>query len=291
MNKLIIIADSGSSKTDWVVVDENGQQVDRIRTIGFNPYFQTTEQIFKETQNGFKHLSSQLSAVKKVHFYGAGCSSREMNQIVSDALKPVFLNSKINIYHDLEAAAVATLGDHNGIACIIGTGSNSCVWENNLVIDNIPSHGFIFGDEASGSYLGIELLKLYLSGHLDQDLTNSFNQTFGLSIEQILNSAYREPSPNVFLAKFASFYSQHPDNESLQKIIYNGFNKFFEVRILPYTNYQKLNLGFVGSIAFYFQPILKRVAKEHNFTITQILQCPINNLVAYHIKNTQIINF
>jgi len=290
MNRLIIVADSGSSKTDWVVIDENGRQIDKIRTIGFNPYFQTTEQIFKETQKGFNHLAAQLNAVAEVHFYGAGCSSPEKNQIVSDALQPIFTHAKINICHDLEAAAVATLGDNSGIACIIGTGSNSCVWENNQVIDNIPSHGYIFGDEASGSYLGIALLKRYLSGQLDQELITSFDQTFGFSIEQILNATYREPSPNVFLAQFATFYSQHPENETLQKIIYDGFSRFFEVRVLPYPNYENLNLGFVGSIAYYFQPILQRVAKEHHATITQIVQCPIDNLVAYHNPKSQLIN-
>jgi len=234
-------------------------------------------------------LNSRLGDVVEVFFYGSGCSSLEKNQIVIDALRPIFANANLHIRHDLEAAAVATLGDKSGIACIIGTGSNSCIWENNTVTDNIPSHGFIFGDEASGSYLGIQLLKYYLSGRLDQYLVNSFEETFKLTQEQILNATYQEQSPNVFLAKFATFYSQHPDNEMLQSILFEGFCKFFEVRIVPYDRHLHFKLGFVGSIAYYFKPILVKVAQKYGMEIEQIVQCPIDNLVAYHRpKNPQL---
>jgi N-acetylglucosamine kinase-like BadF-type ATPase len=284
MNKLRIVADSGSSKTDWVVIDENGQQVDKIRTIGFNPYFQSSELIFAEVEEGFQHLHEYLNQVEAVYFYGAGCSSPEKNQVVEHALQPLFRNAKITINHDLEAAAVATLGDKPGIACIIGTGSNSCVWENNHVVDNVPSHGYIFGDEASGSYLGKELVRRYLMGQLNNNLTLSFEETFKLSKEQILNATYREPSPNVFLAKFAQFYSLHPMDSSLQAIIEEGFHKFFEVRILPYHNHTHYKLGFVGSIAYYFQASLKKVAEKYGMEVAQIVQCPIDSLVAYHAQ-------
>lgn len=284
MNRLLVIADSGSSKTDWVVIDQNGDHVSRIRTIGFNPYFQSTEMIFSEVERGFAHLGEKLSFVSAVHFYGAGCSSEEKNKIVEKAIQPIFRNADIHINHDLEAAAVATLGDENGIACIIGTGSNSCVWVSNEVIDNVPSHGYIFGDEASGSFLGKELVRRYLMGLLDDTLTSSFQEVFGLSKEQILNATYREPSPNVFLAKFAKFYSLHPNNPTLMSILEDGFNKFFEVRILPYANYASYKLGFVGSVAYYFQPVLKKVVEQHGMQIAKIIQCPIEELVAYHTK-------
>jgi N-acetylglucosamine kinase-like BadF-type ATPase len=285
-NRLIVVADSGSSKTDWVVIHQNGEHVDKIRTIGFNPYFQSSELIFAEVEEGFAHLENVLDQVAEVHFYGAGCSSVEKNEIVAKALQPIFKNALIKINHDLEAAAVATLGDQRGIACIIGTGSNSCVWENNKVIDNVPSHGYIFGDEASGSYLGKELVRRYLMDQLDKNLSHSFEETFKLSKEQILNATYREPSPNVFLAKFAKFYSQHPNNPTLNAIIEEGFMKFFEVRIKPYADYASYPLGFVGSIAFYFRPILEKVVQKHDMQIAKITQCPIDELVAYHARKT-----
>jgi N-acetylglucosamine kinase-like BadF-type ATPase len=285
-NRLTVVADSGSSKTDWVVIHQNGEHVDKIRTIGFNPYFQSSELIFAEVEEGFAHLENFLDEVAEVHFYGAGCSSTEKNEIVAKALQPIFKNALIKINHDLEAAAVATLGDQRGIACIIGTGSNSCVWENNKVIDNVPSHGYIFGDEASGSYLGKELVRRFLMGQLDKNLAHSFEETFKLNKEQILNATYREPSPNVFLAKFAKFYSQHPNDASLNAIIEEGFMKFFEVRILPYANYTSYPLGFVGSIAYYFKPILEKVVLKHNMQIAKITQCPIDELVEYHARKT-----
>lgn len=282
MNKTKIIADSGSTKTDWVIIDHAGNHIDKIRTIGFNPYFQNTELIYNEVKVGFERHSAALEHIEDVHFYGAGCSSTIKNQIVKDALQPLFKNAQININHDLEAAAVATLGDQDGIACIIGTGSNSCVWENNEVVHNIPSHGYIFGDEASGSYLGIQLLKKYLAKQLASDLIPSFETTFMITSEEILHNAYRESSPNVFLAKFAIFYSMHHNHPQLQSILENGFRKFFEVRILPYTNYQNYHLGFVGSIAYYFREALEKVVSEYGMHITNITQCPIDNLVAYH---------
>lgn len=282
MNKIKIIADSGSTKTDWVIIDPEGNQLEKIRTIGFNPYFQNTELIYNEVKVGFRHHSADLEHVEVVHFYGAGCSSKIKNQIVKDALQLVFKNAQININHDLQAAAVATLGDQDGIACIIGTGSNSCVWQNNEVVHNIPSHGYIFGDEASGSYLGIELLKKYLAKQLAPDLISSFEKTFMLTSEEILHKAYREASPNVFLAKFAIFYSMHPKHPQLQSILENGFRKFFEVRILPYANHQNYHLGFVGSIAYYFREALEKVVSGYGMSIANITQCPIDNLVAYH---------
>jgi len=285
-NRLIVVADSGSSKTDWVVIGESCQQVDKIRTIGFNPYFQSSELIFAEVEEGFAHLENLLDQVCEVHFYGAGCSSTEKNEIVAKALQPIFKNAIIKINHDLEAAAVATLGDQRGIACIIGTGSNSCVWENNKVVDNVPSHGYIFGDEASGSYIGKELVRRYLMDQLDKNLALSFEETFKLSKEQILNATYREPSPNVFLAKFAKFYSQHPNNPELNVIIEEGFTQFFEVRVKPYADYTSYPLGFVGSIAFYFKSILEKVVKKHHMQIAKITQCPIDDLVAYHTNKS-----
>jgi glucosamine kinase len=284
MNKLLVIADSGSSKTDWVVIDQSGEHIAKIRTIGFNPYFQSSELIFSEVEKGFANLTEKLPLVSEVHFYGAGCSSKEKNQIVENAIKPIFRNANICVKHDLEAAAVATLGDENGIACIIGTGSNSCVWVGKEVVANVPSHGYIFGDEASGSFIGKELVRRYLMGLLNEELALSFEEVFGLSREQILNATYREPSPNVFLAKFAKFYSLHPNDSTLMSILEDGFNKFFEVRILPYHNYASFKLGFVGSIAYYFQPILKKVIEKHGMQLAKVIQCPIDELVAYHAK-------
>ncbi len=282
MSKYEIIADSGSTKTDWVIVDENAKTVDKIRTIGFNPYFHSTEFIFNEIFSGFSKINIVLEDVENVNFYGAGCSSKAKNQTVEKALARMFSNAKIHVDHDLIAAARASLGNKDGIACIIGTGSNSCVWENGVVTKNIPSHGYIYGDEGSGSYLGIELVKLYLEDRLGEKLRLAFKKEFKLSKEQILNSTYKEKDPNVFLAHFASFYRPHLQNEFLKEIVYKGFDDFFQKRVIPYDNYKNYELGFIGSIAYFHKEILSEVAKKYGMSIANVNRCPIDALVEFH---------
>lgn len=283
-----VIADSGSTKTDWVVIDDQSTVIKRIKTIGFNPYFQTSEVIFNEMHRVFLECRIDFSKVTDVHYYGAGCSSEEKNLIIKNALQPQFIKAQIHVNHDLIAAARSTLGDSTGIACILGTGANSCTWENGNEIKNIASHGYIFGDEGSGSYLGIELVKLYLSGSLHPDLHLLFEEQFKLTKDQILNTTYREKNPNVFLANFARFYHNKLDYPELRNIIVKGFNNFFEVRILPYKNYKKYPLGFVGSIAYFYRDILEEVAEKHGMEIKKITRCPIEELTQYHSEKETI---
>ncbi|MGB0883619.1 MAG: hypothetical protein ACPG4W_05815 [Flavobacteriales bacterium] len=284
MSKIKIIADSGSTKTDWVIVNLDSKETKKIRTIGFNPYFQNSDLISQEVRKGFEPLNDLLNQVDEVIYYGAGCSSSEKNIIIERALSPIFTNAKIKINHDLSAAAMATLGDESGIACIIGTGSNSCLWESNKVTANIPSHGYIFGDEASGAYLGKELLKLYLSDNLAEELVNALEHRFKTSKEEILYATYRGKSPNVFLANFAVFFSEHKAHPQIEAILREGFRTFFDIRIIPYKDYKNYPLGFVGSIAFYFQDLLIEIAKDYGVEVKTIVQCPIDNLVSYHSK-------
>lgn len=279
-----IVADSGSTKTDWVVLDDDQKVVQKIKSIGFNPYFQTPEFIFTEVRRAFDEATFDKDAVAEVNFYGAGCSSEEKNETIRTPLKQLFSHADVNVNHDLVAAARACLGDANGIAGILGTGSNSCVWHDGKVIANVPSHGYIFGDEGSGSYLGIELAKLYLEDRLSPELRASFENEFKLTEEQIINTTYREKDPNVFLARFASFYEPHLHNESLRNIVKQGFKAFFEKRVVAYENYQNYELGFIGSIAFYYQEVLREVASEYGMNIRKISQCPIDELVNYHIE-------
>lgn len=288
MKNFKIIADSGSTKTDWIVLDENSNIVEDIKTIGFNPYFHSSEFIFNEVERAFMSLTDLTDDVVEVHYYGAGCSTKEKNKIIKEALKSLFPNSQISINHDLVAAARATLGSDDGIACIIGTGSNSCLWVNSNIEENIPSHGYIFGDEGSGSFLGIELLKLYLEDKLPLNLKTSFEKTFKLSKDQILNATYKEKSPNVFLAHFASFYTPHCNEPILQEIMLRGFKNFFDKRVVPYNDFKKYKLGFVGSIAYHFDDLLRKTAESYGMEIYSISKCPIDNLVPYHSNNNTL---
>lgn len=279
---MIVVADSGSTKTDWVIIDDAGNRIQSIRTVGFNPYFQTSDSIYQTLETAFSSFSNILNTVDEVFYYGAGCSSEDKNQIVEYALSKLFTNAEISVNHDMVAASRATLNNKPGIACILGTGANSCVWNGFDILDNIPSHGYIFGDEGSGSYLGIELVKVYLSGRMDPILKQSFDDEFKTSEDDILNRVYKGFSPNVYLASFASFYSKHPENKMLQSIIEHGFDLFFRMRVLKYDNYKSYKLGFVGSIAYHFRDILDRVANKYDMEIASIAKCPIDNLVAYH---------
>lgn len=277
-----IVADSGSTKTDWVIINENAGILEKIKTIGFNPYFQTSEFIYKEVFKEFSKSKLDFSKVVEVHYYGSGCSSKERNKVILDGLQLKFINAKIFINHDLIAAARATLGNSNGIACILGTGANSCVWKDSDEVANIASHGYIFGDEGSGSYLGIKLLKLYLSDKMNNELKAEFDQKYSLTKDQILNSTYKEKGPNVYLASFASFYKENLHHQVLRDIIYQGFKEFFEIRVVPYPDYVNHKLGFVGSIAFYYREILEEVAKDYKMEIAKITNRPIEELTAFH---------
>jgi glucosamine kinase len=285
VSKYKIIADSGSTKTDWVVVNEEKNTRQTIKSIGFNPYFHTTDFIYNELREPFKEAGIDRYDIGSVHFYGAGCSSVDKVQIVKKALLMHFPSAAIHIDHDLIASARATLGDDDGIACILGTGSNSCVWKDAQVVENVPSHGYIFGDEGSGSHLGINLIKLYLKDRLDSGLTKEFEDEYNLTKTQIINKTYREKNPNVFLASFAAFYGGRVDKcDILRETMVQEFNDFFKERVVCYTDYKSYDLGFVGSIAFHNQEILREVATSYGVSIKSISKCPIDALVDYHVN-------
>jgi glucosamine kinase len=282
---MIVVADSGSTKTDWVIIDSENNSTVTVKTSGFNPYFQTSEMIYQTLEKAFGIHSEISPSVKEVFYYGAGCSSPDKNEIVAAALRKLFPNAAIEVQHDMIAASRSTLRNVPGIACIIGTGSNSCVWNGYEITHNIPSHGYVFGDEGSGAYLGIELLKLFLNNQMSDSLRAAFTAEYNVDENTILSNVYKGPGPNVFLASFAKFYQNHTDFPELREIIENSFKKFFETRIVKYPNYTDHKLGFVGSIAFYFKDILQSVAKSYNMEIETVTKCPIDNLVIFHSYN------
>jgi len=280
-----LIADSGSTKTDWAIINNKNEEIKRIKTIGFNPYFQDSNYIYSVLSEAFSNITIDFKDVTEIHYYGAGCSTQENKEVVKIALAKLFSNSTIKVHHDLIAAARATLGKKKGIACILGTGSNSCVWENEKEVQNIESHGYIFGDEGSGSHLGIRLIQLYLSGNLDEKIKNQFDKEFNISKKEILHRTYRDKNPNVFLASFAKFYQQFVDEPILRSIILNEFEEFFQKRIIPYHNYQNYQVGFIGSISFFYQDLLLEVANKYSITVSKITRCPIDELIIYHSVN------
>jgi N-acetylglucosamine kinase-like BadF-type ATPase len=205
--------------------------------------------------------------------------------MVRDALRVFFRNSEISIYHDILGAARALFGDGKGIACILGTGCNSCYFDGSKTISPIDSLGYLFGDEGAGSYLGKLFLGAYLKKELPADLRVAFDEKYGFTLEDILNSLYNKPAPNRFLASFSLFLSPNRDHPFIQQLLFRSFRDFFEAHIRKYNSYQATPIGFIGSIAHCYEEILTAVAMEEGVNISRILSSPAEGLIEYHRKS------
>jgi len=279
---MILLADSGSTKTFWAVVSE-GTTLKIIPTQGLNPYFTTSAQIRDILAN---ELVPNLvcDKITGVFFYGAGCSTETNNNLIKGQLKIFLKNAGFSIFHDILGAARALFGTGNGIACILGTGSNSCYYNGSAVFSEIPSLGYLFGDEGSGSALGKKLLAKYLKNELSGELKTAFDEEYRFRLEDILNSLYTKAFPNRFLASFSPFMSDHKNHPEIHDIIYRSFHEFFESHIMRYPNYMSHPIGFTGSISFHFQDILQQVASAGSIKISKILKSPLEGLIEYHCK-------
>ncbi len=275
-----LIADSGSTKTTWILLDGDTIK-NTITTSGLNPYFHNSESVEAVIRADLAPFLVEYH-IKEIHFYGAGCSTEYNNNMLADAIRVFFRNSKIFIYHDILGAARALFGDGRGIACILGTGCNACFYDGSGTHSKVDSLGYLFGDEGAGSYLGKSLLAAYLKKQLPGDLREAFNETYHYTLEDILNALYNLPSPNRFLASFSEFIFPRKDHPFFYQLIRNSFLAFFEAQIRHYKDYKTLPVSFIGSIAFYYQDILREVSAEEGIVIGKILKDPAEGLVEYH---------
>jgi hypothetical protein len=278
---MMLIADSGSTKTDWVLI--NGSQRVHYSTIGFNPFFVGTDVIYAEL---VKELGSKLDtgAVKNVFFYGAGCSTEANNLIVENALTRFFPNAEVQVEHDLLAAARALLGDQRGFAAIIGTGSNTCIYNGKNIEHNIDSLGYLLGDEGSGSYIGKKIVRDHLRGYLPLELNQRFIERFSLTAPEIYHRLYYQPTPNRFLASFCHFAADHKHEEYIQQIVDQCFTDFFAHQVSKYPLYRHFTFNCVGSVGNIFRDELKRVATQFGMEMGNIIAAPIDALVKYHAE-------
>ncbi|MDF2436659.1 MAG: putative N-acetylglucosamine kinase [Bacteroidota bacterium] len=284
---MILIADSGSTKTDWRLID-NKNNTYNFHTIGFNPYFQDSTSIARELNT---HLEPSISALQldqekefNIYFYGAGCSSTEKCDIVKTAISEVFPNADIFVEHDLLAAARALCGNTEGIAAIMGTGSNSCYYDGNKIAANVSSLGYILGDEGSGAYIGKHFIQDYLNKELPAKIADSFDATYNLSKEKILNAVYKEPMPSRFLASFSKFINQNKHEEYFKDLVKFNFNQFFVKHICKYDNHQKVHLSCVGSVAFHYRDTLQEVANSKGVQLNKVIDSPITDLTKFHLN-------
>lgn len=277
---MILIADAGATKIQWVVIND-GKASEPIETAGFNPYFMEPR-ILKDAIE--KDLVPFINPgyIKDVYYYGAGCSTMFKCNIVEDVLKDVFDNADFEIYHDLLGAARALFGDQGGIACILGTGSNSCLYDGRNILENVTSLGYLFGDEGSGAYLGKLWLTEYLRGRMPEHLKNLFDKRFGYSLENILDAVYSKPHPNQFLSSFSLFMGDLRDDEFVKGLVKKNFHDFFTEQVTQYTNYKSQPLGVIGSVGFHFSNIFKEVSDEYGLKIKKMIKSPIDGLAEYH---------
>lgn len=277
---MILIADSGSTKTDWRMVTAT-ETFGQVQTIGFNPMYQEADEIYKALNES---LLPQLQhkTPSAIYFYGAGCSSPERNKRVEDALRMAFPTSEIHVDHDLMGAARSLCGRNPGIACILGTGSNTCLYDGSEIIDNVPSLGFLLGDEGSGAYMGKLLIRAFLYRELPEELAQSLKNRYNLTKNGILDELYGSDVPSRYMASFAKFMHEKRQHPAIKAMIYESFSEFFEHHITKYENFDTLPVHFVGSIAFHFSDTLKQVAKKYGVNMGQILSTPSEGMILYH---------
>lgn len=276
---MILIADSGGSKTDWRLIQNDGT-VGQASAPGFNPYYQPIDDLKKNVQEIL--LPKIKDSVDKIFFYGAGVSSVKNQLTIKSAFLEFFPEAHIEIGWDLLAAARALCGHEPGIACIMGTGSNSCLYDGKKIIDNVANLGWILADEGSGANIGRRFLVDYLRGKMPEKIARQFKERFPLSREEFLEKIYQQERPSAFLASFTKFIFQHLDETYCYKLIYNSFAEFYENNVMQYENYQNLKVHFTGSISFYFSDILRQVANDKGITVKNILEGPIAGLTLYH---------
>ncbi len=278
---LTLIADSGSTKTDWVLIDRK-QILSNLKTIGFNPYFQTKDQISLEIKEHLKpFLNEHISKIEHIYYYGAGCSNEVNCKIVLDGIHNALELKNIDIHHDLLAAARALCGQKPGIASILGTGSNSCLYDGKNVIENVPSVGYLFGDHGSGANIGMTFIQAYFDEELPKKIKDDFEAS-GYHREEILNNVYKKPMPSRYLASINKFVSENIKDVYVRKLVKKCFIEFFHKQIGKYSNSREYTVNSVGSIGFYYKDILAEVANEEGYKLGKVIKSPIDGLVEYH---------
>jgi N-acetylglucosamine kinase-like BadF-type ATPase len=274
-----LIADSGSTKTEWCLI--NGKKRSSFITQGLSPYFLSAEQI---EQAIARELLPKLKKAEpnEIFFYGTGCSNAANVKAVQKAIKKVFVNALVTVNHDLMGAALALCGKEKGIACILGTGSNSCYFNGKNIIKNSPGLGYVLGDEGSGAYLGRKVVQYYLYNTFDADLMDRFNAKYKTNSDKILESVYKKPLPNRYLASFAIFLAENRGHYMIENIIEDGFNDFFFNHIYKYRESWTMPIHFTGSIAFGFRDVLAEMCKSYELQLGKVLKRPMDGLIKYH---------
>jgi glucosamine kinase len=276
----ILIADSGSTKTEWRLLRQKRGKT--ILTQGLSPYFLGASQIETVLRSELLPALPQAEAIDALYFYGTGCANPENARMVKKTLSKVFPAAAVEVRHDLMGAARAVCGHDKGVACILGTGSNSGYYNGKSVVKNSPGLGYVLGDEGSGAYLGKRVLQYYLYGTFDEELKARFEAQYTASPSDILDHVYKQPLPNRYLASFSHFLSENRGHYMAENIIEDGLNDFFFQHLCKYRESWSNPIHFIGSVAYVFRDVLKDLGHTYEFDIGRIVQAPMEGLVAFH---------
>lgn len=279
---MLAISDGGSTKGDWRIIDNNGE-VKGLTITGFNPNYDSTHRIAKILQAELAEHVSMFDG-GKIYYYGSGCWDPGRKKLVAQAFSTVFPKGEIHVLHDLLAAARATCGVEPGIACILGTGSNSVLYDGKDEIDNVTNLGFLLGDEGSGSMIGKELVRAYFYREMPKELRTVMDAACANGRQEILDKIYAGGVPAAYLASFAGLFSKHREHPFVRNLIKSCFDEFLVRHVYKYDGFRELPIHFIGSIAYHFNDILKTSLKEHHLEMGVVLQKPIDELVKYHLK-------
>lgn len=292
---MTLITDGGSTKCDWVLLDNSGNVLFKTTTLGLNPTVVPKEELlFRISSN--EALKNVFSQVETLHFYGAGCGTITPRSILKEVLEELFVNATVSVSEDL-TAAVYSATSVPGIVCILGTGSNSCYFDGKVIHSQIPALGYILMDEASGNYFGKRLIRDYYYNRMPVEIASEFEKNFNLNADDIKMNLYKKANPNTYLASFAQFiFSSSSQNNNIEgndlgkdkinsyfyALIKEGISNFIECRILSFENAREVPIHFVGSIAHFSEQIIKECFDEYNLQLGNIVQRPIDGLIAYY---------
>jgi len=282
---MILIVDSGSTKTDWIALDKNGEELFSTQTLGLNPQMLSNEILNERIKNNFDIYKNRKN-VKKLFFYGAGCGVESTQNRILNVFKSIFTNSEFDIKEDTYAAVYSVVDKGvPSIVNIIGTGSNCSYYDGKNVIQKVHSLGYVLMDYASGNYYGKYLIRAYYFNKMPENLREEFAQKFDLSPNTIKNKLYREENPNTYLASFARFLIENKSNEYFKEIIFKGLERFIDYQILQYDDFSKVDVHYVGSIGYFLKDEIIKIGKKYNLKTGKFVKRPIEGLVEYHKKN------
>jgi N-acetylglucosamine kinase-like BadF-type ATPase len=278
-----LIADSGATKCEWWLVDGGAER--KFYTTGISPYFLGEQQIVELIEKDLKPQLEEVD-VQEIFFYGTGLGNPKNVTTIINALSAIFPAAIVEASTDLLAAARALCGHKKGIACILGTGSNSCYYDGKEILKNIASLGYVLGDEGSGAHLGKKVIQYYVYNTFDEDLQSRFDAQFVTTYMEILENVYKKPFPNRYLASFTAFLSENRGHYMVENILEDGLNDFFFNHLNKYAESWTLPINFAGGVAFAFKDVLQELCNGYQLELGRVLKAPMEGLIKYHANTS-----